>query len=170
MVMCTIAFLSSTNVLAQRELNQQQKPVKEKSQSVGEDIRSSVRRALGSGDIDLVEVMEISKSTLYRAHVTPEVLEASWSTKLIIRRLGAEQINKVWIALKAASIQYDSDGSEIRRGIVFYSKASNGGKQERVCSMYFDQTGRYGRINNIGVSFGDDFFSIVKSTLLGTMK
>ena len=125
---------------------------------------NATAHAIETDHVEAIEILRIPDDVLFRVNVNPERLERWWRYKFVIRDVGI-RAQELTAALKSMTAQPSGtqlESLEVRWGIVFYSKTSEG---HRIVSLYFDRNGRAGAINSLPVSFGAEFFARLKKAL-----
>lgn len=120
----------------------------------------ALMRASTAGGIERIEVFRLPKGYENVTSIQPEDLEALWHYKMTIREPLPHKQELIAKALGTANIHRSDRTWDLRWGIVFYWP-----KDRRIAAFYFDETGRYGSVDKMPVSFGADFFLRLKSAL-----
>lgn len=111
-------------------------------------------------EIGRIEIMQIPLGIVTRIPVTPEKLEQSFRSKLVVRDVTLSKREKEWIATikstSAVDVPLPSEPADIRVGIVFYDT-----EDRRVASLFFDRTGERGAIGGSPASFSSELFDWV---------
>jgi len=122
---------------------------------------NALAQELQAGRIGMVEILQISSSSIFRTQVTPELMEKWWDYKSTIRHIDGSPRDKVVAALKSAVTQQGDPRPDIRWGIVFYSAQ----EQKRIGALYFDGPGRNGFVNDLPASFKDGLLHNLSAVL-----
>ena len=120
----------------------------------------AIVRASAAGGIERIDIFRLPKFYENIKQIQPDDLEALWHYKMTIRELLQPKQELIARALRTANIHRSDRTWDLRWGIVFYWP-----KDRRIAALYFDETGRYGSIDKIPVSFAPDFFSRLKGAL-----
>ena len=113
-----------------------------------------------AGRVGTVEILQIPPSLLTRSAVTPQILDRSWHYRFTIRHLSDPRISITSAVLKTAKC-LPGVNSDVRWGVIFYSLADG----KRILAIYFDRTGRTGAVDEVWVSFGENFLARLKAAL-----
>jgi hypothetical protein len=117
--------------------------------------------ASAAAKLERIEVFRLPKDYESYVAVQPEDIESRWLYKFTIRQFRSPRNELTLAALRSATVQRSARNWEVRWGIVFYSRP----KETRIAALYFDESGRYGAVDKIPVSFGPDFFPRLKNAL-----
>jgi hypothetical protein len=120
----------------------------------------AISMAFSKDQIGKIEILQIPPRILMRGRITPEMLEKQYHNKLIIRDIAATAYQSKLIAtFKMVSAQPRAESADVRWGVIFYSR-----DETRLGAVYFDQSGRYGSVNDMPVSFRGEFFHWLDAT------
>lgn len=120
----------------------------------------TLAKTSAAGGIERIEVFRLPKFYTNIKQIQPDDLEALWHYKMTIRELVPRKQELIARALATANIQRSDRTWDLRWGVVFYWP-----KDKRIAALYFDETGRYGSVDQIPVSFAPGFFTQLKSAL-----
>ena len=121
----------------------------------------SLVRTLRNSEIESIDVLRLPKGYENVKQVGPEDIESLWFTRMSIRELRPPREALIAGALEAAHVHRSDRKWDLRWGVVFYSRSGN----KRIAAVYFDETGRFGSIDQIPVSYGSDFSPKLKNAL-----
>ena len=121
--------------------------------SNGDTVQSQVAmlvNKLKSNEIERVEIIHMPLRILTRSRMTPQMLEKSFSYKLVIHDIrGSIYNSSLLAALTSASVKTNSEMGDVRWGITFFDQG-----ERPIGSLYVDGTGHRGAVDTTSVSYG----------------
>ncbi|WP_162179904.1 hypothetical protein [Bryobacter aggregatus] len=120
---------------------------------------SSLAADCEAGRIGRIELFHIRSGTFFRASVSPENLERWSDYKLNVRSLGSVNERDLISTLKSAVVTTSKVQAYLRWGIAFYDRND----AARVRTIYFEESGKYGYIDNAAVCFESDVAEHLKN-------
>jgi hypothetical protein len=117
-------------------------------------------RELQEGGVGTIEIVQISPDKMYLIRVTPEAMETVWDYRFKIQNIDSSRRAKLVDALKASDVQQIAEVPDLRYEVVFYAT-----DEHRISALYFDRSGNRGLVDNFAVSFGRDFFPMLRHAL-----
>jgi hypothetical protein len=109
---------------------------------------------LAQGEIEEVDILQISPQILTRTRITAQMLLEQFHYKFIIRDIRNSPYQKEMIeSIKSISIAQSMSMSDIRWGVIFY-----GVDGHPIESFYFDKSGTKGEVEGVPVVFTGSFF------------
>lgn len=112
-------------------------------------------------EIERIEIFRLPKNYENVISIRPEAIEKLWFSKMTIRELCPQREQMIGEALGLAKVNPSNRDWDLRWGIVFYSRSGD----KRVAALYFDETGRYGSVDQNPVSYAAEFFPRLKNAL-----
>ncbi len=117
-------------------------------------------KSSAAGGVERIDIFRLPKGYENIASIQPDDLEALWHCRMTIRELLPSKQQLISRTLRTANIHHSDRTWDLRWGIVFYWP-----KDRRIAALYFDETGRYGSVDKVPVSFGINFFLRLKNAL-----
>lgn len=113
---------------------------------------NALARDFEAGNIESIEITQISLSKVFVAAVSPKALDRIWDSKITIRHDLSLRCPKVATTLRAAVITESSSPGDLRWKFAFYSSEGN-----QLGLFYFDAFGKRGLVGDVPVSYKTDF-------------
>jgi hypothetical protein len=119
-------------------------------------------KALADNQIGRIEILQIPSRVLTRARITPAMIEKQYQNKFTIRDINSSSYKgKFATALKNTSASQREEIPDLRWAVILYSQ-----QDSRVGAIYFDKSGQYGVLNNVGVAFKGEFTRWLTATFV----
>jgi hypothetical protein len=117
--------------------------------------------ALSRDQIARVEVVHVPTRILTRTRLTPEMLDATFDYKFVVRDLRSSVYREDIVrATRSLSVQRDEQMADLRWGLAFY-----GPDESRIGALYFSGSGSRGAVNAMPVSFRGELFRLLERRL-----
>jgi hypothetical protein len=120
---------------------------------------SSLAAECKAGRIGRIEIFRIGSSKLFRTRVSPELLERWFEYKLTVTSLENLNQRDLISTLESAVVRTSKVPADLRWGVVFYDTKGS----VRMRSIYFENSGKCGYIDDSGVCFESDLAVHLKS-------